>query len=147
MISANCSYIPTVNAYPNVDVLCSIHCKLLPQVTFGYSLFVNAFCLVLLVICVNYRKKKNNRTDLFLFKQVNEKVWKYRYIRYTKFKEHHFYYFLIHSLPFFPLQVMQTIPSFFKQGYLKQTVYLLLVFFSRESISFIAYANILLKCL
>ena len=66
MISANCSYIPTVNAYPNVDVLCSIHCKLLPQVTFGYSLFVNAFCLVLLVICVNYRKKKN-KTELIYF--------------------------------------------------------------------------------
>ena len=122
-------------------------------VSFAPSNFwVFSFCKCFLLSFISYlcklqKKEKQNRTDLFLFKQVNEKVWKYRYIRYTKFKEHHFYYFLIHSLPFFPLQVMQTIPSFFKQGYLKQTVYLLLVFFSRESISFIAYANRLLKCL
>ena len=52
---------PTVDTYPNINVLCSIHYKRFSEVNVESSVFVNAFCLILLVIhvmCKLYPKKK-----------------------------------------------------------------------------------------
>ena len=43
---------PTVDAYPNIVVLCSIHYKRLSSVNVESSVFIKKFYLVLLVIYV-----------------------------------------------------------------------------------------------
>ena len=56
----------TVDTYPNINVLASIHYKRLSEVNVESSAFVNVVYLVLLVIyvlCKLYRRKKNFSLD------------------------------------------------------------------------------------